>query len=48
MILMLIELLFFVVWLEEVVPRQWREGHIVNLFKKVDKEHPCNNKVLCY
>ena len=36
--------MFSVVWLEEVVPRQWREGHNVNLFKTVDKEHPGNNR----
>ena len=28
------EQLFSVVWHEEAVPRQWREGLIVNLFKK--------------
>ena len=32
----------FVVWREEVVPPQWREGHIVNLIKKGDKEDPGN------
>ena len=34
----LLEQLFSVVWLEENVPRQWREGLIVNLFKKGDRE----------
>ena len=34
----LLEQLFSVVWREELVPRQWREGLIVNLFKKGDKE----------
>ena len=34
--------LFRVVWCEESVPRQWREGLIVNLFKKGDKEDPGN------
>ena len=29
--------LFSVIWHEEVVPRQWREGLIVNLFKKGDR-----------
>ena len=29
-----------VVWLEETIPKQWREGLIVNLFKKGDKEDP--------
>ena len=30
--------LFAVVWCEEFVPPQWKEGLIVNLFKKGDKE----------
>ena len=30
----LLEQLFSVIWREELVPRQWREGIIVNLFKK--------------
>ena len=34
--------LFGVVWREEFVPPQWREGLIVNLFKKRDKEDPGN------
>ena len=34
----LLEHLFRVVWHEEVVPKEWREGLIVNLFKKGDKE----------
>ena len=34
--------LFSVVWHEEIVPPQWREGLIVNLFKKGDKEDPGN------
>ena len=38
----LLEQLFAVVWHEEAVPRQWREGLIVNLFKKGDKEDPGN------
>ena len=38
----LLEQLFSVVWCEEAVPRQWREGLIVNLFKKGDKEDPGN------
>ena len=38
----LLEQLFSVVWREELVPRQWREGLIVNLFKKGDKEDPGN------
>ena len=40
----LLEQLFSVVWREELVPRQWREGLIVNLFKKGDKEDPGNYK----
>ena len=28
----LLEQLFSVIWREELVPRQWREGLIVNLF----------------
>ena len=38
----LLEQLFSVVWREENVPRQWREGLILNLFKKGDKEEPSN------
>ena len=39
---LLLEKLFSVIWREEVVPRQWREGLIVNLFKKGDREQPGN------
>ena len=38
----LLQQLFSVIWREEIVPPQWREGHIVNLFKKGDKEDPGN------
>ena len=38
----LLQQLFSVIWREELVPRQWREGLIVNLFKKGDKEDPGN------
>ena len=40
----LLEQLFLVVWHEETVPKQWREGLIVtvNLFKKGDREDPGN------
>ena len=38
----LLQQLFAVVWREEFVPPQWREGLIVNLFKKGDKEDPGN------
>ena len=35
----LLEHIFRVIWYEDVV---WREGLIVNLFKKGDKEEPGN------
>ena len=40
----LLEQLFSVIWQEEIVPRQWREGEglIVNIFKKGDREDPAN------
>ena len=38
----LLQLLFSTVWRKKVVPPQWREGLIVNLFKKGDKEDPGN------
>ena len=38
----LLEQLFSVIWCEELVPWQWPEGLIVNLFKKGDKEDPGN------
>ena len=38
----LLEQLFSVIWREQAVPRQWREGLIVNLFKKGDREDPGN------
>ena len=38
----LLQQLFAVVWREEFVPPQWREGLIVNLFKKGDKGDPGN------
>ena len=38
----LLEHLFSVIWREETVPKQWREGLIVNLFKKGDREDPGN------
>ena len=37
-----LEHLLGVVWQEEVVPKEWREGLIVNLFKKSDNEEPGN------
>ena len=36
--------LFEVIWSEEFVPPQWREGLIVDMFKKGDKEEPGNYK----
>ena len=38
----LLEKLYSVIWYEEYVPRQRREGLIVNLFKKGDREDPSN------
>ena len=38
----LLEQLFSVIWREETVPKQWREGLIVNLFEKGDREDPGN------
>ena len=33
---------FTLVWHEETAPKQWKEGLIVNLFEKGDKEDPGN------
>ena len=38
----LLHRLFAVTWREQFVPPPWREGLIVNLFKKGDKEDPGN------
>ena len=38
----LFEPLFSVIWQEEIVPRQWRDGLIVNILKKGDREDPGN------
>ena len=38
----MLEQLFSVIWQEEIVPRQWRDGLIVNIFKKGDREDPGN------
>ena len=43
----LLHQLFEVVWHEETSPKQWREGLIVYLFKKGDKEDPGNYIVKC-
>ena len=32
--------LYALIWKEECVPMKWREGLIVSLFKKGDKEDP--------
>ena len=37
-----LEHLFRVVWHEEVVPKEWTEGLIDNLFRKGDKEETGN------
>ena len=38
----LLDQLFSVIWQEDIVPRQWREGLIVNIFKKGNKEDHVN------
>ena len=38
----LLEQLLSVIWCKETVPKQWREGLIVNLSKKGDREDPGN------
>ena len=38
----LLHQLFKVVWHEETIPKQWREGPIANLFKKGYKKDPGN------
>ena len=38
----LLEQLFSVTEREEIVPRQWKEGLIVNIFRKGDREDPAN------
>ena len=38
----MVYLLVLVIWCEETVPKQWREGLTVNLFKKGDREDPGN------
>ena len=43
----LLQQLFSVIWREEIVPPQWREGLIVNLLKKGDKEDPGNYITEC-
>ena len=43
-----LKLLFEVVWAEECVPRQWRQGLIVNLYKKGDSEDPGNYRGISY
>ena len=38
----LLEQLFSVIWQEEIVRRQWRDGLIIHIFKKGDREDPGN------
>ena len=38
----LLHKLFSVIWREELVPPQWTEGLIINLFKNGDKEDQGN------
>ena len=38
----LLEQLFSVIWQEEIVPMQWRDSLIVNIFKKGNREDPGN------
>ena len=44
----LLQLLFSVVWHEEVLPPQWRERLIVNFLKKSDKEDPGKYRFISY
>ena len=41
----LLEKLFFVIWHEEIVPRQWREGLII---KKGDRDDPGNYRGITF
>ena len=38
----MLDKLYALIWKEECVPMKWREGLIVSLFKKGDKEDPGN------
>ena len=38
----LLKVLYEVVWMEEGIPKQWRQGLIVSLYKKGDAEDPGN------
>ena len=44
----LLEQLFSVIWQKENVPRQWRDGLIVNIFKRGDREDTGNYRVSPY
>ena len=35
-------MLYNLIWKNEYAPRRWREGVVVNLFKKGDKADPGN------
>ena len=40
--------LYALIWKEECVPMKWREGLIVSLFKKGDKEDPGNYRGITF
>ena len=42
----LLEQLFSVIRQEEIVPRQWRDGRIVNILKKGNREDPDNYRLV--
>ena len=44
----LLEQLFLVIWHEDVVPRQWREGLVIKLFNKGDREDPGKYRGITY
>ena len=44
----LLEQLCSVIWQEEIVTNQWREGLIVNIFKKGDRNDPANYRGIYY
>ena len=41
-VIMMLKELFLLIWDSEYIPEQWREGMIVSLFKKGDREDPGN------
>ena len=44
----LLEQLFSLIWREETVPKQWREGLIVNVLRKVIRRIQVITEVLPY